>query len=109
MKRRTPRTLLVVENLPVPFNRRVWLEAKTLAQNGYDVRVICPKSKEASRSVEILEGIRIYRYPLPLEAGGGFLGYLLEFAWCLLATAWLSLRLAVAEGRFDVIHACNPP
>ena len=37
--------LIIVENLPVPYDRRVWQEATTLRKNGYRVSVICPKSK----------------------------------------------------------------
>ena len=40
-----PRILIIVQNLPVPFDRRVWLESKALTAAGYDVTVICPKGK----------------------------------------------------------------
>lgn len=106
---RRRRALLVVENLPVPFNRRVWLEATTLARHGYEVSVICPKSSNATRAFEVLADVHIYRYSMPLEAGSGALGYLVEFSWCFMATAWLSLRVAAFGRGFDVLHACNPP
>jgi len=102
------RVLIIVENLPVPFDRRVWLEATTLARNGYAVSVICPKAKGLTASYERLEDIDIYRYPVPIDAGGA-LGFIVEFAWCFLASAWLSLKIAFAGRGFDVIHACNPP
>ena len=56
--------LIVVQNLPVPFDRRVWLEAKTLQGAGYKVAVICPKGKHGKfqESYQFLEGIHIYRY-----------------------------------------------
>ena len=57
--------LIVVQNLPVPFDRRVWLEATTLARAGYRVSVICPKAKGFNRSFEVLEDVHIYRYALP--------------------------------------------
>ena len=51
MPNRPRRVLIVVENLPVPFDRRVWLEATTLARHGDQVTVICPKAKELTRPV----------------------------------------------------------
>ena len=40
-----PRILIIVQNLPVPFDRRVWLECRALTAAGYDVTVVCPKGK----------------------------------------------------------------
>jgi glycosyltransferase involved in cell wall biosynthesis len=105
---RPRRVLIIVENLPVPFDRRVWLEATTLARHGYQVSVICPKAKGLTAAYERLEDIDIYRYPVPLDAGGA-LGFIVEFAWCFLASAWLSLKIALFGRGFDAIHACNPP
>lgn len=108
MKSASRRILIIVQNLPVPFDRRVWLEATTLARNGYTVSVICPKAKGFNKSHEILEGIHIYRYGLPIDAQGA-LGYVIEFLYCWLATALLSLKVAFSGPGFDVIQACNPP
>jgi glycosyltransferase involved in cell wall biosynthesis len=102
------RTLIIVQNLPVPFDRRVWLEATTLASAGYTVSVICPKLKGFTKSYERLEGVDIYRYPLPFTARG-VLGYFVEFVWCFVCTAILSLRVHLLGRGFDAIHACNPP
>jgi len=102
------RVLIVVENLPVPFDRRVWLEATTLARHGDRVTVICPKAKGFNRSREILEDVEVFRYPIPFEAAGAA-GFAFEFAWCFLATALLSLYVALFGRGFDVLHACNPP
>ncbi len=107
MKESAGRILIVVQNLPVPLDRRVWLEATTLARNGYDVSVISPTSKEFPRHRETLDGVSIFRYTMPLEAKGIW-GYVLEFAYAWLATAWLSLVVWASRG-FDVLHACNPP
>ena len=99
--------LIIVENLPVPFDRRVWQEARTLASAGYVVSVICPKGRDYAHTFEEIEGIAIYRHALPLEADG-WAGYLLEYGWALLAQFYLSFKVLRARG-FAVIHACNPP
>ena len=108
MKSRARRVLIIVQNLPVPFDRRVWLEATTLTRNGYKVSVICPKAKGFNKSREVLEGIHIFRYGLPIDAHGT-LGYAVEFLYCWVASALLSLRVALFGPGFDVIQACNPP
>ena len=101
------RVLIIVENLPVPFDRRVWQEANTLKEAGYSVSVVCPTGKGHETKREVINDIAIYRYRLPLEADG-FLGYLVEYSWALIAQFYLSCRVAFGRG-FDVIHACNPP
>lgn len=102
------RVLIVVQNLPVPFDRRVWLEATTLARNGYRVSVICPKMRGFNKGRETLEDIEIHRYPLPIDAQGK-VGFVLEFLWCFLMTALLSLKVQLARRGFDLLHVCNPP
>ncbi len=99
--------MIIVENLPVPFDRRVWQEARTLSDAGYAVSIICPTGKGYEKRVEILDDIAIYRHPLPLEASGPW-GYVLEYGAALYWQVLLSLRIALTRG-FDVIHACNPP
>src|SRR5258706_6859636 len=97
------RVLFLVENLPSPFDRRVWQEATTLRDAGYGVSIICPTGKGCERKFESIDGIDIHRYDLPHEAEGAF-GYLIEYSAALAFTFWLSLKV-----KFDVIHACNPP
>lgn len=104
---RKRRVLIVVENLPVPFDRRVWAEATTLAQAGYEVSVICPTGKDAEAPYEFLEGVHVHRHPLPAE-GHGAMGYLREYG----AALWQEWRLALKVWRargIDVLHGCNPP
>ena len=105
--KRKKRILIIVENLPVPNDRRVWLEATTLDQAGYHVSIISIKGKNANKSFEVLDGIHIYRYPAPPQTSGT-LSLLYEFIYCWIMTLILSLRIAVREG-VDIIHACNPP
>lgn len=106
MKRR--HILILVENLPVPFDRRVWQESRALVDAGFDVTVICPTGADRDREREsVIEGVRILRYPLR-AASGGALGYLREYTLAL----WRTLRLAIRVRRqrpVDVVHACNPP
>ncbi len=100
------KVLIIVENLPVPFDRRVWMEATTLKDNGYDVSVICPKTKNYNKSYENIEGINIYRHYLP-EAKTGK-EYLWEYVVALFYEFILSIKVYFKHG-FNVIHACNPP
>jgi glycosyltransferase involved in cell wall biosynthesis len=104
---RGKRVLIIVENLPCPFDRRVWQEALALRANGYEVSIICPKGKGYDAAYECLEGVHIHRHPLLIEADSA-LGYGLEYSFALLFEFWLSLRIALTRG-FDVIHGCNPP
>jgi glycosyltransferase involved in cell wall biosynthesis len=101
------KVLIIVENLPVPFDRRVWQEATTLTANGYQVSIICPTGKGYEQRYEYLDGIHIYRHPLPMEAHGA-LGYLVEYGGALFWEFLLSFKIWRKHG-FDVIHACNPP
>src|SRR6185437_8880669 len=101
------RVLIIVQNLPVPFDRRVWQEATALKANGYEVAVICPAIRGYTARYECLDGIHIYRHPLPLEAKGA-LGYALEYTSSLFWQLVLSVKVLWRHG-FDVIHACNPP
>lgn len=99
--------LIIVENLPLPFDRRVWQEANTLRDAGYTVSIICPTGKGYEKSYEIIDGIAIYRHPLPLE-GSGPAGYLLEYGSALFQEIRLALKVLKERG-FGVIQACNPP
>ena len=101
------RVLIVVENLPVPFDRRVWAEATTLAAEGYTVSVISPTGKGFEAEYELLDGVHVYRHKLPAE-GNSALGYLREYGSAL----WNELRLALKVRRergIDIMHGCNPP
>ncbi|MBU1933608.1 MAG: glycosyltransferase family 4 protein [Candidatus Omnitrophica bacterium] len=100
------KVLIIVENLSVPFDRRVWLEAMALNEEGFGVTVICPRFK-GEKGFEILGGIAIYRYSPPPPTSG-FLSYMFEFLYCFIMTFLLSVRVFFRHG-FDIIHACNPP
>jgi len=104
---RTRKVLIIVENLPVPFDRRVLQEACALRDAGYLVSVICPKGKGYENNYENYEGIHIYRHSLPLEANSAF-GYLIEYLSALIWQFILAWKVLLTRG-FDVIHACNPP
>lgn len=99
--------LIIVENLPVPFDRRVWQEASTLTEQGAKVSIICPKMKGYTLSYEVMDGIEIYRHPLPVEAKGA-IGYLMEYSVALFWEFFLSSKIFLKK-RFHVIHGCNPP
>lgn len=101
------KVLIIVENLPVPFDTRVWQEATTLAENGYLVSVICPKGKGYDADYEYLNGVHVYRHDLPAE-GNGALGYAREY-FCALREELRLAKKIYKERGFHVIHGCNPP
>lgn len=109
MATHTPRRILiVVENLPVPLDRRVWLEATTLQAAGYDVSVICPMGRGWDKPYEVIEGVHIYRHSEPPEAHSGAVAYAREYGHAI--WHWFRLaRVVWKERGFDVIQGCNPP
>jgi len=104
---RPRRVLILVENLPSPFDRRVWQEANALREAGHAVSIICPTGRGYEKKFEVIGGIHIWRYALPVE-GEGARGYLVEYAAALASAFLLSWKVFFTRG-FDVIHACNPP
>lgn len=101
------RVLIIVENLPSPFDRRVWQEATTLKAAGHTVSIICPTGKGYEKRYEEIDGIHVYRHSLPVEAKGAA-GYLIEYSYALFWEFVLAWKVLFRHG-FDVIHACNPP
>jgi glycosyltransferase involved in cell wall biosynthesis len=101
------RVAVLVQNLPVPFDRRVWMESTALSRAGADVTVVCPSDAQHPAGDFTISGIRVIRYASPREANG-MLGYFDEYVTSLRRMR-RGLRLARQAGRFDVIHFCNPP
>ncbi len=101
------KVLIIVENLPSPFDRRVWMEATTLIKAGYEVSIICPKGKGYEKSYEIIDNIHIYRHSMPPDISS-VKGYLNEYATALFWEFRLARRVWRERG-FDIIHICNPP
>jgi glycosyltransferase involved in cell wall biosynthesis len=104
--RACPHVCIIVENQPVPFDRRVWQEARALRHAGYRVSIICPKGPRSESSRETLDGIEVYRHRT--WARRGRLGYLLEYACAFAAELYLSVKI-YSRARFQVLQACNPP
>ena len=99
-----------MENLPLPFDRRVWQEATTLQQAGYEVSIICPiggPNQCMNERHVVIDDVHIFRHPLPFEADSA-MGYALEYGTALFWEFYLSWKILFKRG-FDVIHACNPP
>jgi glycosyltransferase involved in cell wall biosynthesis len=101
------KVLHLSENLPLPFDRRVWMELHALKAGGYQVSAICPMGDSWTAPYEVIDGIHIWRYPPPPPANGLWT-YVWEFFYCWLQTARLSVVVLARRG-FDVIHAANPP
>jgi hypothetical protein len=99
--------VIVVENLPVPFDRRVWQEAQALHRAGWIVSVICPTNADFPKAFEVIDDIAIYRHPLPAE-GRGALAYLREYSTALFHEFRLLFKVHRERG-FSIIQACNPP
>ena len=100
------RILMLLENNPYPHDGRVRREAQTLVDAGYEVSIISPGRKNQPWR-ENVEGVQAYRYPEPLQADG-FLGYIWEYGYSMLASLVLSIYILLKDG-FDFIHAHNPP
>ena len=105
-KRDAPRILIIVQNLPVPFDRRVWLECQALVSAGYRVAVVCPKGS-GDPAYQVIDSVELYKYR-PYAPGGSKISFIAEYAYSFLATMWGALK-ARRSGRFAVIQACNPP
>jgi glycosyltransferase involved in cell wall biosynthesis len=100
------RILIIVQNLLVPFDRRVWLECRALTAAGHEVSVVCPKA-DGDPAYEVIDSVRLYKYR-PYAPGGSKAGFIAEYAYSFAATAWKTAR-ARRSGRFAVLQACNPP
>ncbi len=101
------KVVIIVENLPVPFDRRVWMEATTLIKAGYEVSVICPKGKGFEQEYEVIDQVHIYRHEMPPDISS-VSGYLREYATALFWEFRLAHRVWRERG-FDIVHVCNPP
>ena len=123
MKASAGRVLMLVET---EFGRdnRVKNEAFTLASRGLDVSVISLRGA-GERPVETVKDVTVYRLPrltvfrkLPnhqrslilalINKVAVVLGYIVEYSYFTLGCLAVSLYIA-RKGRFDVIHANNPP
>jgi glycosyltransferase involved in cell wall biosynthesis len=100
------RILILVQNLSVPFDRRVWLECTSLTDAGFRVAVVCPKGP-GDPSYAVLDGVELYKYR-PYAPGGSAASFAVEYVYSFLATLFLSLK-ASWRGRFAVVQTCNPP
>jgi glycosyltransferase involved in cell wall biosynthesis len=100
------RVLIIIQNLWVPFDRRVWLECQALVASGYDVTVVCPKGPN-DPSYEVIDGVTVHKYKA-YAPGGSRVSFVTEYAYSFLMTLRLVLRARKA-GKFQVLQACNPP
>ncbi len=98
--------LIIIQNLHVPFDRRVWLECQALRDSGYSVSVVCPMGPDDPKE-QVIDGITVYKYK-PHADGTGFAAFVSEYVYSFVMTAWLVAK-AWRRERFQIIQACNPP
>jgi glycosyltransferase involved in cell wall biosynthesis len=103
---RRGRVLILVQNLSVPFDRRVWLECQSLVAAGFRVAVVCPKAP-GDPTYYRLRGVDLYKYR-PYAPGTSSVSFVLEYVYSFIMTLVLSLR-ANFRDPFDVVQSCNPP
>jgi len=104
---RRGRALLISENAPLPADRRVWSEARTLYAAGWEVVAVCAAAADREQPArETLEGIEVRRYPL--KPAGSSRGYLREYGQALWRIRGL-VRELQRERPFDVVHVASPP
>jgi glycosyltransferase involved in cell wall biosynthesis len=101
------KVLIIVENMTVPVDFRVWKEARSLQNAGYEVVVLCPKGWGHNKSYELLEGVHIYRHPTAKEGNSRF-DYIFEYSYALFWETLFSWWIFLRHG-FRVIQGCNPP
>ncbi len=97
---------MLLENCSFPRDDRVRREARTLVAAGYDLTVIAPIGRGQTWT-EMFEGVKVYRFPMPPSARG-FIGYMWEYGFSLVAIFLLSLFVFVLHD-FDIVHAHQPP
>src|SRR4030088_1552947 len=99
--------LMLVENMPVPSDARVWPECRALHEAGYEVVVVCPQGTEVDAApLEVVDGVEIHRFPA--TPGNGPLGFVREYVSAFWHVFWLARRLGRRQA-FAVVHAANPP
>ena len=103
---KTKRVLIIVQNMPVPLDRRVWQECQALKDAGFAVSVVCPRGS-GQDARQVIDGVEIFTYAPPPPTKG-VRSYLVEFCYCWIRTLIISFRIQVRQG-IDIIQACNPP
>ena len=99
------RHAIVVLNLPVPDDRRVWAEAIALRDAGTPVTVLCPAMRGHAPGRRDVDGIEV-RYLRTYE-GRGVVGVVAEGVWnTALVLAWMPWLLV---RRIATLQVCNPP
>ncbi|QJU54571.1 glycosyltransferase family 4 protein [Herbiconiux sp. KACC 21604] len=107
MVNEAPLVLILVQNLPLPGDRRVWLECKSLRDNGYRVAAITPAAP-GDPAYELHEGVHLYKYRPPKETSS-IASFLWEFVYCWIRTFFLTMKVTRQRGVPAVIQSCNPP
>ncbi|RKX91829.1 MAG: glycosyltransferase WbuB [Spirochaetes bacterium] len=99
--------LFVVENNQVPQDTRVWLEAKAIKEQGYNVSVICPNANKERVPYKTLDEIHIYQYPFFIE-GSSIFSLLIEYLLSFFFISIYAFNIYRKE-PFHIVHLANPP
>jgi|WetSurMetagenome_2_1015567.scaffolds.fasta_scaffold83427_3 glycosyltransferase involved in cell wall biosynthesis len=99
--------VIIIEGFPVPLFKILMQHAAALKQHGADVSIISPKLYGLNKSFEVVDGIAIYRHPMPFEADNVF-GFFLEYSIALIWQLLLLIKISCHK-RIHVIQGCTPP
>lgn len=102
-----PLVLVLVQNLPLPGDRRVWLECKSLRDAGYRVAAITPAAA-GDPAYEEYQGVHLHKYAPPAETSSLW-SFIWEFIYCWIQTFFITLKVWRKHGKPSVIQSCNPP
>jgi glycosyltransferase involved in cell wall biosynthesis len=102
-----PGAVIVVFNLPVPDDHRVWAQARTLHEAGLRVCVVCPAIRGAEPGRRVIDGIEV-RCFRSFE-GEGRAATVLEGAWTTIAAARAAKRALAGMVGPRALQVCNPP
>ncbi|HET9168063.1 MAG TPA: glycosyltransferase [Actinospica sp.] len=99
--------VIVVFNLPVPDDHRVWAQACALRDAGLRVAVVCPAIRDAPPGSRRIDGIDVHCFRS--FEGEGRAATVIEGAWTTYAAARAARKALARLGGPRALQVCNPP